>query len=197
MDTNSLQEGLRNLAEANKSVQKTRAIKSLLPDIENAISSGASMAMVANYLNMNGIPISVGYLKNILARIRKNPENKKTKISNINNRDVSNLTKKGHFQSHSNPDIAKANEIAEQSYLKLEEAYIYLEEYAHVSRIRKINGKLTFATGTPEEEYYSLGKDPREIQKLSPRQKDSTVASQFMTALTREYIYQNIIKEQL
>ena len=181
-----------------KKLSKMARFRNHFDDINLAIEHGVSLAVVLDELNQDGLTISIHTLKKMLQRVRKEKgitSTNKSVISNLNKPEISHPLPSDGAVPHSNPEIAEANKQAEMKYVKLDANYVKLEEYAHIARFRKINGDITHFGKTSEEEYYSLGKDPRELKKLSPRKKSVTVAEFLMTVMTHDYVYKNIIKE--
>ena len=185
------------LAQQQK-ISKMARFRNHFDDIHLAIQHGVPLAVILEELNKDNFNITMPTLKSMLQRVRKERgilTTKKSDISNLKKSEIANLPQIENIQSHLNTDVIEANKKAEVAYEKLDARYVYLEEYAHVPRFRKINGDIIHFGETSEEKYYSLGKDPRELKKLSSRQKSTAVGEFLMTVITNDFVYKNIIKE--
>lgn len=182
----------------SKKLTKTARFRLHFNDVQSAIAHGVPLAVILAELNQDGFEITLPTLKSMLQRVRKEkglttPQNKKKPNPQQIELGHSNTTTEPtnpKLTANNSPD----NEEAEAEYRVLEEKYPYLEEYSHIKRFRKINDSITIYGDTVEEQYYSMGGDPRDLKDLSSRKRSEKIDNRYFEIVSRKYIYKNIIK---
>lgn len=182
----------------SKKLTKTARFRLHFNDVQSAIAHGVPLTVILAELNQDGFEITLPTLKSMLQRVRKEnglttPQNKKK----LNPQQI----ELGHSNTTTEPTNSKLtannspdNEEAEAEYRVLEEKYPYLEEYSHIKRFRKINDEIKIYGDTVEEQYYSMGGDPRDLKDLSSRKRSEKIDNRYFEIVSKKYIYKNIIK---
>lgn len=182
----------------SKKLTKTARFRLHFNDVQSAIAHGVPLKVILAELNQDGFDITLPTLKSMLQRVRK--EKGLTTLQNKKNPNPQQI-ELGHSKTTAEPTNPKStennsteNEEAEAEYRVLEEKYPYIKEYSHIPRFRKINDSITIYGDTVEEQYYSMGGDPRDLKDLSSRKRSEKIDNRYFEIVSQKYIYKNIIK---
>ncbi len=174
-----------------RKMTKTARFRLHFKDIQNAINNGVPLAVILLEMNNDGYNITMPTLKSMLQRVRKENGLTSCKKEDIPNKHQIESAQSKIKTETLQPTLTHADP-AESEYQKLEENYPFLEEYSHIKRFRKINDSITIYGETIEEQYYSMGGDPRELKDLSSRKRSEKIDNRYFEIVSQKYIYKNI-----
>ncbi|MGI2049892.1 hypothetical protein [Shewanella oncorhynchi] len=183
-------------AASSEKMSKTARFRLHFNDVQSAIAHGVPLAVILAEINQDGYNITLPTLKSMLQRVRKekgltSPQSKKKPNPQQIELGQSKINPEP-LHPKSTENISAENEEAEAEYKILEEKYPYIKEYSHIPRFRKINDSITICGDTVEEQYYSMGGDPRDLKDLSSRKRSEKIDNRYFEIVSQKYIYKNI-----
>ncbi|MGR6863440.1 hypothetical protein ACU5EH_25590 [Aliivibrio salmonicida] len=148
--TEELKEGIKQLVEIHGRTSKMMIIRQLFIPLTEAMKEGVKLELINNYLNEQGLELTLSSLRTMIYRIRKergiSPQKRSTQDLNI---------------SHQ-----KQNQtvVSDKSLATPKTEIDYQAQYDDIDRRYK-------AANTAEEKYAILGGDPKKLDGHSRRKQ--------------------------